>query len=74
MVKKEKTTKTKKDKPKKYYLRKFFLDIKRVRWPSSKNNWSSMTKIIIFTLILVLFVFSVTTLFAYIWAKLHIGI
>ncbi|ADE19543.1 preprotein translocase subunit SecE [Mycoplasma crocodyli] len=64
----------KKERKKKYYFRKFVLDIKRVRWPSNKTNWSSLTKIIIFTLIVVGFVFAITTLFAYIWAKLKIGL
>ncbi|TNK85091.1 preprotein translocase subunit SecE, partial [Mycoplasmopsis pullorum] len=47
--------------------------IKRVRWPDSKKNISSMTQIIVFTLIFVLFVFVVSTIFTLLWNNIQVG-
>ncbi|TNK87708.1 preprotein translocase subunit SecE [Mycoplasmopsis pullorum] len=62
-----------KPKVKKYYFRKFIKVIKRVRWPDSKKNISSMTQIIVFTLIFVLFVFVVSTIFTLLWNNIQVG-
>ncbi|MEE3928594.1 preprotein translocase subunit SecE [Mycoplasmopsis ciconiae] len=60
-------------KPKKYYLRKMIKEIKRVRWPDKKKNFSSMMQIIIFTVLFVIFAFFITTIFTEFWSFIGIG-
>ncbi|WP_406614368.1 preprotein translocase subunit SecE [Mycoplasma corogypsi] len=47
-------------KPKKYVIRKFVKEIKRVRWPSAQTNLSNFAQILVFTLLFTGFVFGVT--------------
>ncbi|WP_051449507.1 preprotein translocase subunit SecE [Mycoplasmopsis cricetuli] len=59
--------KNKQTKPKKYLIRKFIREIKRVKWPSNQTNVISLIKIFVFTLILAGFVIAITLLFTHIW-------
>ncbi|UUM20076.1 MULTISPECIES: preprotein translocase subunit SecE [unclassified Mycoplasma] len=56
-------------KHKRYFFRKIVKEIKRVKWPSNKTNVSSFIKILIFTLIIMAFVFLVSFVFTQIWAS-----
>ncbi|EGV00477.1 preprotein translocase subunit SecE [Mycoplasmopsis columbina] len=70
MFKKSKDSKVKIEKvkkPKKYFFRRFFKEIKRVRWPSSKTNWSSFFQVVIFSSIFIGIVIIFATIFALIW-------
>ncbi|WP_027120503.1 preprotein translocase subunit SecE [Mycoplasmopsis lipofaciens] len=65
--------KNKKDKKqKKYLMRRFVKEIKRVRWPSSKKNWTSFFQIIFFALIFTIVVIIFATLVSLIWTKYKI--
>ncbi|UUD36813.1 Uncharacterised protein [Mycoplasmopsis californica] len=49
-------------KEKKYYLRKFFKDVKMIRWPDAKQTRTSFIIVIIFSIIFVLVVLLLMTL------------
>ncbi|UUD36557.1 preprotein translocase subunit SecE [Mycoplasmopsis citelli] len=59
-------------KPKRYWMRKIIKEIKRVKWPSNKNNVYSFIKILIFTLVIGAFVFIVSFAFTQIWTANHL--
>lgn len=42
-------------------------EIKRVRWPSSKKNWKSFITVAIFSIIFVLIIIGLATVFSLIW-------
>ncbi|MEA4115325.1 preprotein translocase subunit SecE [Mycoplasma sp. 744] len=54
-------------KEKKYFFRKLIKEIKRVRWPSKKTNWTSFLQVIIFSSLFVAFVVIVATVLTLIW-------
>ncbi|WP_426460995.1 preprotein translocase subunit SecE [Mycoplasma hafezii] len=54
-------------KQKRYFFRRVAKEIKRVRWPSGSTNWKNFVKIIIFTIIFVLFVYAVSIGFQSLW-------
>ncbi|UUM19329.1 preprotein translocase subunit SecE [Mycoplasma sp. 1018B] len=54
-------------KEKKYFFRKWIKEIKRVRWPSKKTNWTSFLQVIIFSSLFVAFVVIVATVLTLIW-------
>ncbi|VEU75894.1 preprotein translocase subunit SecE [Mycoplasmopsis columboralis] len=56
-------------KPKRYWIRKFIKEIKRVKWPNSKTNVAAFIKILVFTLIITAFVFAVSFAFTHIWTS-----
>lgn len=60
-------------KEKKFIVRRFVKELKRVRWPSSRKNWVSFWQIVIFTLIFVLAVFALATLFTLLWTTLKVN-
>ncbi|WP_051616741.1 preprotein translocase subunit SecE [Mycoplasmopsis sturni] len=60
--------KDKNPRKKRYYVRKFIKEIKRVKWPDSQKNVSSLLKIILFTLIIGGFVIALTYGFSHLWA------
>ncbi|MBW0594820.1 preprotein translocase subunit SecE [Mycoplasmopsis anatis] len=70
----QKQTKIKKTRNKKYLLRKTIKEIKRVRWPDKSKNISSMTQIIIFSIVFMIFAFAVSIAFTYLWNYFGIGI
>lgn len=70
----QKQTKIKKTRTKKYLLRKTIKEIKRVRWPDKSKNISSMTQIIIFSIVFMIFAFAVSISFTYLWNYFGIGI
>ncbi|TDV23057.1 preprotein translocase subunit SecE [Mycoplasmopsis mustelae] len=55
-----------------YWFRKLVKDVKRVRWPDSKTNAKNFIKILIFTLLFVVFVSLLTYGFTQLWNVLHI--
>lgn len=59
--------KNKKIDKKKYYLRKVAKEVKRVKWPTAKTNWTTFFQIIVFTILFSTFVFVVTLIFTAIW-------
>ncbi|AAZ43772.2 preprotein translocase subunit SecE [Mycoplasmopsis synoviae] len=56
-----------KNRQKKYYLRKVAKEVKRVKWPTAKTNWTTFFQIIVFTILFSTFVFVVTLIFTAIW-------
>lgn len=60
-------------KEKKFIVRRFVKELKRVRWPSNRKNWVSFWQIVIFTLIFVLAVFALATLFTLLWTTLKLN-
>ncbi|RIV16957.1 preprotein translocase subunit SecE [Mycoplasmopsis gallopavonis] len=50
-----------------FFFRRIAKDIKRVRWPDSSTNSKNLVKILIFTVIFVLFVFVVSFAFQSLW-------
>ncbi|UVD81961.1 preprotein translocase subunit SecE [Mycoplasma iguanae] len=65
---------TKKTKEKKYVLRNFILELKRVRWPSAKTSSSSFWKIIVFVLIFMGIFFVITLVASILWTSLGVGL
>lgn len=65
--------KVKKQRVKKFWIRKMAKDLKRVRWPDSKKNWESFFKILVFSFIIVAFIFMTTTVFTLLWAYMGVG-
>ncbi|TQC51550.1 preprotein translocase subunit SecE [Mycoplasmopsis mucosicanis] len=59
-------------KQKKYRVRRFFKELKRVRWPSQKTNWMSFVKVVIFTVIFTAIVMGFATLITLLWSRLGI--
>lgn len=62
-----------KNKVKKYRFRRFIKEMKRVRWPSQKTNWTSFLKIILFTAIFTIVVFTFATLITLLWSKMGVN-
>ncbi|MGY5139132.1 preprotein translocase subunit SecE [Mycoplasmopsis gallinarum] len=60
-------------KEKKFIVRRFVKELKRVRWSSNRKNWVSFWQIVIFTLIFVLAVFALATLFTLLWTTLKVN-
>lgn len=50
----------KEKKPRKYYVRKFFKEIKMIRWPDGKKMKSSFIIILLFCIVFVLAVFGLS--------------
>ncbi|MBZ4195460.1 preprotein translocase subunit SecE [Mycoplasma tauri] len=63
----------KQEKKKKYYVRKFIKELKRVRWPSAKKSWASFVQVIIFTIIFTLIVIGFFTLVGLAFTKTGIN-
>lgn len=59
----------KKPRQKKYYFRRFVKEIKRVKWPSQRQNWISFFQIVIFTIVFTACVVFFATLIGWIFAK-----
>lgn len=68
-MKKKDITAQKQAKKKKYLIRRFVKELKRVRWPSAKKTWVSFAQVIIFTIIFTLIVFGFTTLIFFIFKQ-----
>ncbi|SJZ50307.1 preprotein translocase subunit SecE [Mycoplasmopsis verecunda] len=62
-----------KERKKRYFFRKVVKDIKRVRWPSPKENWKNLAIILVFTILFALFVYGVTIGFTQLWSVIHAG-
>ncbi|MBU4690433.1 preprotein translocase subunit SecE [Mycoplasma sp. ES3157-GEN-MYC] len=60
-------------KVKKYRVRRFVKEMKRIRWPSQKTNWTSFLKVVIFTLLFTAVVVLFATLITLIWTKLGLN-
>ncbi|WP_029512758.1 preprotein translocase subunit SecE [Mycoplasmopsis iners] len=71
-MKKNKNKEKKIKKPKKFLIRRFVKEIKRVRWPSSKKNWSSFFQVVIFSSIFVSVVLIIATVFSLMWKGMNI--
>lgn len=59
-------------KPKKYRVKKFFRELKRVRWPSNRTNWISFWKVIIFTTLFTIIVVLFATCVGLLWSRIGI--
>ncbi|ENY69405.1 Hypothetical protein MBVG_4280 [Mycoplasmopsis bovigenitalium 51080] len=59
-------------KPKKYRIKKFFRELKRVRWPSNKTNWISFWKVIIFATLFTIIVVLFATCVGLLWSRIGI--
>ncbi|WP_051789196.1 preprotein translocase subunit SecE [Mycoplasma buteonis] len=62
-----------KGKQKRFFFRRIAKDIKRVRWPSASTNWKNFIKILIFTIIFVLFVYAISIGFQSLWSQIGIA-
>ncbi|QBF34406.1 preprotein translocase subunit SecE [Mycoplasmopsis phocirhinis] len=60
-------------KKKKYKIKKFFRELKRVRWPSQKTNWISFSKVVGFTLLFTIIVVLFATLISLLWTRIGIN-
>ncbi len=70
MVKKNTAeSEVKEAKKKKFLVRKFVKELKRVKWPSSKKSWASFIQVIVFSLIFTLIVIGFVTLITFIFTK-----
>ncbi|EIN14869.1 preprotein translocase, SecE subunit [Mycoplasmopsis agalactiae 14628] len=70
MVKKNKIeAETKEAKKKKFLVRKFVKELKRVRWPASKKSWAAFVQVIVFSMIFTLIVVGFVTLVTFIFTK-----
>lgn len=69
----EQKKKVRKEKQKKYLVKKFVKELKRVRWPSAKKTWLSFSQTIIFTIIFTLVIFGFTTLIYLIFKQVGIS-
>lgn len=56
-----------KNKKRKYWIRRFVKEIKRVRYPSQKTNWVSFAQILIFAVIFTAVVTIFSTLVTLLW-------
>lgn len=63
----------KKNKPKKYLIRHFVKEMKRVKWPTAKQNWVSFTQTIVFAVLVTLFIFGFTALITYFFKGIGIN-
>lgn len=59
-------------KPKKYRIKKFFRELKRVKWPSNRTNWISFWKVIIFTTLFTIIVVLFATCVGLLWSRIGI--
>ncbi|WP_029608593.1 preprotein translocase subunit SecE [Mycoplasma simbae] len=59
----------KEPKVKKYRVRRFFKELKRVRWPSNRENWISFIKVVAFTVIFTVVVVLFATFVTFIWGQ-----
>ncbi|WP_029513284.1 preprotein translocase subunit SecE [Mycoplasmopsis primatum] len=57
------------EKKRKYLIRKFVKELKRVRWPSAKKSWWSFIQIIIFSAVFTLIAIGFVTLVTLIFTK-----
>ena len=55
-------------------IKKFFRELKRVRWPDGKTTQSAFWRVILFVAIGSLFLFGLTWLFTVIWTAGGVGI
>lgn len=72
-MKKEKAN-LKPKKEKKYYLRNFIKEIKRVKWPTAKESNNAFWTTILFILICTILFLIITIIATYIWSKTGVGI
>ncbi|QSF13520.1 preprotein translocase subunit SecE [Mycoplasma sp. Mirounga ES2805-ORL] len=70
---KNKEKKVKQKRKRKYFFRRFVKEIKRVRWPSSKTNWLTFLKVVVFTAVFTIVVVLFTTLIAFMFQKMGIN-
>ncbi|AIA29195.1 preprotein translocase subunit SecE [Mycoplasmopsis californica] len=57
-------------KTKKYRVRRFFKELKRVRWPSNSHNWTSFFKVVVFTVVFTIIIVLFATLIGLLWKTL----
>ncbi|ATO30892.1 preprotein translocase subunit SecE [Mycoplasmopsis bovirhinis] len=69
----EKLLKVKQKRQKKYWIRKFVKEIKRVRWPDFKTNKRNFIMTIVFAFLFTLFVSLVTYGLTELWAFLSLS-
>lgn len=69
------TLKTKKSrKPKRYFFRLFFKEMKRVKWPEGSYTFKSVSKVLIFSIVLMLIFFGISIAAALLWNHTGVGI
>lgn len=66
--------KNKKNKPKKYWIRHFFKELKRVKWPSGSYLAKNYFKVLIFVLIATILFFIILTIATLLWNKAGVGL
>lgn len=64
----------KQQKNKKYPLRNFFLELKRVRWPSRSEAAKAYYKMLAFVIVFVIIFFVITLAVTYLWNYLGVGL
>ncbi|WP_215743660.1 preprotein translocase subunit SecE [Mesomycoplasma hyorhinis] len=66
--------KNKKKKPKKYWIRHFFKELKRVKWPIGSYLAKNYFKVLIFILVATIVFFIILTIATVLWNKTGVGL
>lgn len=61
-------------KTKRYFFRLFFKEMKRVKWPDGSYTFKSFSKVLIFSIVLMLIFFGISIAAALLWNHTGVGV